>query len=205
MPLLSLEIRLEVDVVLTRQRARQIGALLGFSQLDQTKIATATSEIARNTVQYAGGGRVEFAVENGTSPAMVIRFRERGSGIKDLQAILDGRYESPTGLGLGIIGARRLMDRFAIESTPGSGGVVVMTKTLPARSESVSPEEFGRISRELARSAPRGLLDELQQQNQELLIALQELRDTQSEIAQMHTPRARRDEPRCGGALCRAG
>ncbi len=187
MPLLSLEIRLEVDVVLARQRARQIGALLGFSQLDQTKIATATSEIARNTVQYAGGGRVEFAVENGTAPAMVIRFRERGPGIKDLQAILDGRYESPTGLGLGIIGARRLMDRFAIESTPGSGAVVVMIKTLPPRSEGISPEEFGRISAELARNAPRGLLDELQQQNQELLIALQELRNTQSEIAQMHT------------------
>ena len=63
MPLMNLEVRLELDIVLARQRARQIAGLLGFAQLDQTRIATATSEIARNTLQYAGGGRVEFSVE----------------------------------------------------------------------------------------------------------------------------------------------
>ena len=65
MPLLTLEVRLEPDIVLARQRARQIAGLLGFAQLDQTRIATATSEIARNAFQYAGGGRVEFLVELG--------------------------------------------------------------------------------------------------------------------------------------------
>ena len=65
LPLLNLEIRLEVDIVLARQRARQIAALLGFAPLDQTRIATATSEIARNAVQYAGGARLEFIVESG--------------------------------------------------------------------------------------------------------------------------------------------
>jgi signal transduction histidine kinase/CheY-like chemotaxis protein len=187
MPLLNLEVRLELDIVLARQRARQIAALLGFAQLDQTRIATATSEIARNTVQYAGGGRVEFAVESGSSPALLIRIRERGPGINDLHAILEGEYVSSTGLGLGINGAKRLMDRFAIESTPGAGATVSMAKTLPYRATGITAQELGRISAELAKHAPQGLLEELQQQNRELLNTLQELRNSQAEIAQMHS------------------
>ena len=187
LPLLNLEIRLEVDIVLARQRARQIAGLLGFPPLDQTRIATATSEIARNAVKYAGGARLEFIVESGPVPGMVMRIRERGPGIPDLEAILNGEYQSPSGLGLGIIGAKRLMDRFDIESTPGAGSSVVMAKTLPARAAAITPHEVGRIAGELARPAQQGLLDELQQQNQELLSALQELRVSQSEIAQMHS------------------
>src|SRR5262245_9525807 len=103
LPLLNLEICLEVDVVLARQRARQISGLLGFGPLDQTRIATATSEIARNAVKYAGGARIEFIVESGPLPAMLMRIRERGPGMPDLQSILSGEYESSTGLGLGII------------------------------------------------------------------------------------------------------
>jgi signal transduction histidine kinase len=187
LPLLNLEVRLEVDVVLARQRARQIAGLLGFAPLDQTRIATATSEIARNAVKYAGGARLEFIVESGPGPAMVMRIRERGPGIPNLQAILDGQYESSSGLGLGIIGAKRLMDRFDIESTPGAGSSVVMAKNLPAQTDAISPQDVGRIAGELARPAQQGLLDELQQQNQELLNTLQELRSSQSEIAQMHS------------------
>jgi signal transduction histidine kinase len=187
MPLLNLEIRVEFDIVMARQRARQIAALLGFALLDQTRIATATSEIARNAVKYAGGGRVEFSVESGTTPAFVIRIRERGPGIKDLQQILDGQYVSSSGLGLGIAGARRLMDRFAIESLPGAGATVLLAKSLPNRTTALTPQELGRISSELARNAPQGLLEELQQQNQELLNTLQELRESQAEIAQMHS------------------
>ena len=187
MPLLSLEVRVEYDIVLARQRARQIAALLGFALLDQTRIATATSEIARNSVRYGGGGRVEFSVETGTAPSYVIRVLERGTGIKGLQKILDGEYVSATGMGLGITGARRLMDRFVIESSPGAGAVVLMAKSLPLRAIAITPQELGRISAELARNAPQGLLEELQQQNQELLNILQELRDSQAEIAQMHS------------------
>ncbi len=187
MPLLNLEIRLELDIVLARQRARQIATLLGFAPLDQTRIATAVSEIARNTVQYAGGGRIDFLVESGSVREFEIRFRTRGAGIKDLEAILEGQYTSPTGLGLGIVGAKRLMDRFTIESTPGAGATVLMAKTLPHRTDKITPEELAHISAELARHAPQGLLDELQKQNQELLNTLQELRHSQSEIAQMHS------------------
>ena len=188
MPLLNLQLRVEYDIVMARQRARQIAALLGFALLDQTRIATATSEIARNSVQYAGGGRVEFGVESGPAPAFVIRVLERGPGIRDLQQILDGQYVSSSGLGLGIIGARRLMDRFAIESEPEAGlASVLMAKNLPNRTVGLTTHELGRISAELARNAPQGLLEELQQQNQELLNTLQELRESQAEIAQMHS------------------
>jgi signal transduction histidine kinase len=186
-PLLALEVHLEPDIVLARQRARQIAGLLGFSHLDQTRIATATSEIARNAVQYAGGGRVEFLVESGPKAAMLIRVRERGPGIRDLQAILDGQYISSTGLGLGIVGAKRLMDRFAIESGPAGGETVSMAKILPHRTGATGPQEIARISAELARRPPQGLLEELQQQNQELLNTLQELRDRQAELSQLHS------------------
>ncbi len=184
--LLALDIRQEPDVVLARQRARQIAGLLGFPHLDQTRIATATSEIARNAFLYAGGGTAEFLVEQGASPSLLIRVLERGPGIENLQAILDGDYVSSTGLGLGIIGARRLMDRFEIANSPGGGVTVTMAKSLLKRSVDLSPQELSRISAELARNAPQGLLDELQQQNQELIRTLQELRDRQSEVVELH-------------------
>jgi signal transduction histidine kinase/CheY-like chemotaxis protein len=187
MPLLNLDLRLEVDVVLARQRARQIAGLFGFTPLDQTRIATATSEIARNALQYGGGGRVEFLVESSSAPALLIRVRERGMGIKDLQTILEGQYVSQTGLGIGITGAKRLMDRFAIDSMPGAGSTVSMAKILPNRTVPLTPHELGRISADLAKNAPKGLLEELQQQNQELLNTLQELRESQAAIDQMHS------------------
>jgi signal transduction histidine kinase/CheY-like chemotaxis protein len=187
MPLINLELRIEADIVLARQRARQIAALLGFAHLDQARIATATSEIARNAIQYAGGGRVEFVVETGAAPKMLIRILERGPGINDLNAILEGEYISPTGLGLGIIGAKRLMDQFAVDTGAAAGATVSMSKTLPSRTSNITPQEIARLSAELARQAPSGLLAELQQQNQELLNTLQELRDRQAEIAQIHS------------------
>jgi len=186
-PLLSLEIQLEGDIVLARQRARQVAGLLGFAQLDQTRIATATSEIARNAFQYAGGGRVQFLLEAEPRPALVVRIRERGPGIRDLQAILEGRYASETGMGVGILGARRLMDAFAIETAGGSGASVSMAKRLPPRTATLTPQELARIAAELVRNPPQGLLAELQQQNQELLNTLQELRERQAEFAEMHT------------------
>src|SRR3954449_3994985 len=105
MRLLTLEIRLEGDALLTRQRARQIAGLLGFTLLDQTRIATAASEIARNAFEYAGGGTVEFLVETDMPPKLVIRIRERGPGVENLQAFLDDQAAVPTGRGVGILGA----------------------------------------------------------------------------------------------------
>src|SRR5262245_60887692 len=105
-PLLTVEIRLEQDVVLARQRARQVAGLLGFDAHTQTRIATAVSEIARNAFGYGGGGKVEFLVE-GTAPAnLLVRVCDRGPGFRDLSAVLEGRYTLPTGMGVGVCGAR---------------------------------------------------------------------------------------------------
>src|SRR5262245_46743436 len=136
--ILSMELRGEHDVVLARQRARQIAGLVGLDSQDQTRLATAVSEIARNAFQYAGGGRVEFLVD-GTG-ALVVRVRDAGPGIEGLAAILDGRYRSPTGMGVGILGVRRLMDRFHIESAPGAGTTVELGKTLPRGAPLAGPD-----------------------------------------------------------------
>ena len=122
-PILTAAIEHESDVVAVRQRARRLAELLGFEAQDQTRIATAVSEIARNAFGYAGGGRVEFALDGAAHPqVLVIRVVDSGPGIGDLDAILGGRYRSATGMGLGIVGARRLMDRFEIASAPRAGG-----------------------------------------------------------------------------------
>lgn len=186
LPLLTLDVRLEPDVLLARQRARQVAGLLGFALLDQTRIATAVSEIARNAFQYAGGGKVEFQVNPGPLPGLLIRVQERGPGIKDLQAILDGQYDSSTGLGVGILGAKRLMDQFEI-GLSANGVTITMVKGLPKRTSPLTQHDLARVSSELAQYRPQGLLEELQVQNQELLRTLQELRDRQAEIAELHT------------------
>lgn len=188
LPLLSLEVRLEPDIVLARQRARQIAGLLGFHPLDQTRIATAVSETARNAFEYAGGGRVEFLVESGLPAGLSIRVRERGPGVKGLDPVPGGPYGSAPVGGQAASLTKRLMDRFDVEqATPSGGAVISMVKVLPKRTAPFTPKDLTRVADELARQAPRGLLEELQQQNQELLRTLQELRDSQAEIAHLHT------------------
>src|SRR5262245_3412669 len=154
--LLTVAIQYEQDVVIARQRARHIAALLGFDGQDQTRIATAVSEIARNAVTYGRGGRVEFRIEGTTSPQiLLVRVDDQGPGIADLPRILEGRYQSPTGMGLGIIGARRLMDGFEIDSAPGRGTTVVLKKLLPRRAPLVGSQMTADIAQALARNDPQ--------------------------------------------------
>ena len=170
LPLLSVTVSREHDVVGGRQRARQLAALLGFDLQDQTRIATAVSEIARNAVGYGGGGRIDFSVEGQTRPQIfTIRVWDRGPGIADLDTILSGRYQSSTGMGLGIIGAKRLMDAFDIDSAPGRGTSVILRKLMPRRADMVTPAAAARIADSLAKRTPRDAVEEVQQQNQELL------------------------------------
>ncbi len=97
---------------------------------DQTRIATALSEIARNALGYAGGGKVDFLLRRGARPSLVVRVRDSGKGIENLSSILEGRYVSPTGMGLGIAGARRLMDTLEVQTAP-TGTTVTMDKAVP--------------------------------------------------------------------------
>jgi signal transduction histidine kinase/CheY-like chemotaxis protein len=181
--ILTLAIRYERDVVLSRQRARQLASLLGFDAQDQTRIATAVSEIARNAFTYAGGGKVEFALEGATLPqVLLISVTDEGPGIAHLRTILEGEYRSETGMGLGIVGARRLMDRFDIESVPGKGTHVSLKKLLPRRRGLLSPKMLADVADQLARQQPEDPVQEIQQQNQELLRALEELARRQEEL-----------------------
>ena len=185
--ILSVTIKYERDVVLARQRARQIAGLLGFDPQDQTRIATAVSEIARNAFSYARGGKVDFRVEGVTPPqVLVVRVTDDGPGIADVRRILEGRYRSSTGMGLGIVGARRLMDQFNIEADPGRGTTVTLKKLLPRRAPLSGALDVGRIADELARQKPQDPVEEIQQQNQELLRALEELGKRQDELGALN-------------------
>ena len=185
-PIVTIEIRFEHDVVLARQRSRQIAAMLGFGHQDQTRIGTAVSEIARNAFQYAGGARVEFSVEDVPEPGMFITVKDEGPGIADLQLILDGQYTSSTGMGLGIVGARRLVDAFDIQSALGEGTRVRLGKKLLAKQGSIRPQIIARIATELAKRAPESPLEEIQQQNRELLRVLEELRARSAELERLN-------------------
>jgi anti-sigma regulatory factor (Ser/Thr protein kinase) len=182
--ILFIEITDERDVVAARQRARQISGLLGFDVQDQTRVATAVSEIARNVLIYAQGGTVEFAMDLASPQSLVIRFGDRGPGIRDLSAILNGEQGLVEGTAakLGIISARRLMDAFDIQSSPGSETLIQMRKDLPKRAATLTACDFANISAELTRQGPENPLDEIKQQNRELLHSLEELSHSQQEL-----------------------
>ena len=176
----------EHDIVLARQRARQLAAILGFDRREQTSIATAVSEISRNAFDYGGGGKVAFAIARDVAPAeFVVTIIDDGPGIPDIDAVLTGRYSSPTGMGLGIVGTRRLMDRFEIENLSGGGTVATFAKVLPAGTDTRSMQP-GAIGEALAKETFGGPVGELQQQNQELLRALDEVQGQQEELTRLN-------------------
>jgi serine/threonine-protein kinase RsbT len=117
------------QIVMVRQTVRERAIELGFSLVDQTKIVTAASELARNTIQHGGGGAVLIeAVNDGARRGLRLTFRDSGPGIPDVaQAMKDG-YTTAGGLGLGLSGARRLSNEFTIDSAPGQGTCVVITR-----------------------------------------------------------------------------
>src|SRR5579862_5666552 len=183
--LLTMDVRYEHDVVLARQRARTIAASLKFDVQDQTRIATAVSEIARNCFEYGGGGSVGFQVDNSAQRMFLINVQDKGRGIRNLADILDGKYVSPTGMGLGMIGAKRLMDHFHVQSESGKGTVVTLGKLVPAKFTRLSEADLNALLSSIERK-PEDPYDELEQQNKELMRTLEELRERQSELAQLN-------------------
>ena len=120
------------DIVLARQAGHELARDLGFSLTDVTMIATAISEVARNITSYAGYGAIRVAVQNREGrQALVVRAEDEGPGIADIERALEDGYSTGRGLGLGLPGARRLMDRLIVKSAPGRGTVVEMWKWIP--------------------------------------------------------------------------
>jgi signal transduction histidine kinase/CheY-like chemotaxis protein len=185
--LLLVALEREPDIVLVRKRTRRLAELLGFERQDQTRITTAVSELARNAFEYAGGGRAEFRVrDDAPAHALEIIISDKGPGIADLDAVLSGSQPSEKGLGVGLRGARRLMDAFHIESPPGLGTTVRVAKSLPARAPAVNRAMLTRIGQALAADEPADPVDEIRRQNQEMLAQLQELQDRQEALTQLN-------------------
>jgi serine/threonine-protein kinase RsbT len=122
------------DIVEARKAGHQLALDLGFSLTDVTMIATAISEIARNITSYAGRGaiRVTIADREGRK-ALVVRAEDQGPGIADIERAMEDGYTTGRGLGMGLPGARRLMDRLFVESTLGQGTTIEMWKWVPPR------------------------------------------------------------------------
>ena len=182
LPIVTAYVRQAKDWIGARQRAQIIAETIGFSPQDQTRIATAVSEIARNAFEYAGTGKVEFTAHTAGTQSLAVRISDEGPGIQDLDLILAGRYRSQTGLGIGITGSRTLMDDFTVDTRLGKGTVVELRKFLPRSAPVITHEVLSRVNDALTRR-PEDPLDEAHHYNQELLRTLDELSRVNRELS----------------------
>jgi serine/threonine-protein kinase RsbT len=118
----------ESDVVMVRRRVRETATRLGFSLVDQTKVVTAASELARNTLIYGHGGEMELTTLNGPRIGLRLSFQDHGPGIPDIALALRDGFTTGNGLGLGLGGAKRLVNEFEINSRPGEGTKVTVIR-----------------------------------------------------------------------------
>ncbi|MGW1740339.1 anti-sigma regulatory factor [Nocardia sp. NPDC001965] len=125
-------VKMSNDIVTARQAGRELAEELGFTLTDRTMISTAISEVARNITSYAGSGEIRLQVdERDGRRALVVQAKDQGPGIIDIARAMEDGYSTGLGLGLGLPGAKRLMDGMAIESAPGAGTLVEMWKWVP--------------------------------------------------------------------------
>jgi signal transduction histidine kinase/DNA-binding response OmpR family regulator len=186
MHILAVHLQDEHDVVLARQRARQFAEFLTFDTQEQTRIATVVSEIARNALNHAGGGNIEFFLEGQQSPQiLLIRISDHGAGIAMLPQMPAGQSPSPSGLGLGLLAAYRLMDQCDI-ATSSHGTTVTLKKLLPRGAPVVTTRHLMQFTDSLSHRTTQNLLEELRQRNQELLHTLEALRTKQEELVHLN-------------------
>lgn len=127
-----LQIKIEADVILARVKAKAIAEAIGFGYMDQTRIATVVSELARNALEHAGGGQITIKqIDNLKKQGLEIRVEDHGPGIENLELALEGGHSTKGGLGFGLSGSRKLMDAFQVRTETGKGTVVTGTKWLP--------------------------------------------------------------------------
>ena len=124
----SIAVCSESDIVAVRRRVRELANQVGLSLVDQTKLVTAASELARNTVVYGGGGTLQLESLNGPRTGVRLIFTDQGPGIPDLELAMRDGFTTGTGLGLGLGGAKRLVNEFEIQSIVGRGTKVALTR-----------------------------------------------------------------------------
>jgi signal transduction histidine kinase len=180
----SVSIVQEVDVVTCRQSAKQIAAWLGLSPLEQIRFATSVSELARNIYQYAGEGVFHFdlvANAKGALSGLCFAAEDKGGGIVEIERILDGSYVSPTGMGIGLRGAQRLMDQFDIQ-TSSSGTRISACKAIHPPRPFPGEARIQEIRRQLQNEGVADPYVELQVRGAELLLTTAELQSKQQEL-----------------------
>jgi signal transduction histidine kinase len=176
-----------MNLVTLRDRTRQVGELFGLDKLQRTRFITAVSEIARNTVQYAGEGTVTFLFHSADVPGnggqrLSAEVADKGPGIKDLAAVLAGRLNARGEQPLGIAGSRRLVDHLAVECPAAGGTLVSLSMSLPKSMARLSGGDVASRVDQLARRKPQSPMEELEQQNREMLFTLDELQARQKEL-----------------------
>jgi serine/threonine-protein kinase RsbT len=125
----TLNIQTSIDIVLVRQAVRQMAVEIGLSLVDQTKIVTAASELARNTLEYGGGGTLKLEMlQEGRKRGLRLTFEDQGPGIPNIEMALKDGFTTGSGLGMGLGGAKRLANEFEIQSAVGEGTRVVIVR-----------------------------------------------------------------------------
>ena len=187
--LLLMPLQREQDVVLCRNRARIIAAALGFDRQQQVRIATAVSEIARNAFRYASRAGAEFLFVRkrtlkGMRQSFVTVVHDRGPGIPDLPLILAGTHQGVTGVAMGILSAKRLMDSVHIET--GASGTTVRLEQELSRIVDLEALDLQGITAEVSRPSQVKPLEELAEQNQELIATFDRLNAQRAELEKMN-------------------
>lgn len=183
-PILSMKLQQEQDVVSARQRARQVAALLGFDTHDQTRLATAVSEVVRETIGHVGRGSVDFTLEGKTVPQLlVVYIHGEGTRARAFARAVQEETHGPQHVGL--ISAQRLVDRFQIETT-SRGVLLCLRKLLPKSVPFITSARLQDITCVLARQQAHDPLEEIQRQNQELLQTLEALRERQEDLVRLN-------------------
>jgi signal transduction histidine kinase len=174
------------DIVAARQHARRMAELLGFDRQAQTRVATAVSEIARNAYYHGGGGEVEFLVDAPQRPEHFwVQVSDRGPGFTDLQSTLSGQHEASGTRGTGLVHARRLVDRFEVDSKPGGTRVRLGQRIPRAAAAKLTAQALDAIEAQWpgARTDPLAALHE---QDREIIHSLAELQERQAEAIRLN-------------------
>lgn len=186
LPLLTSSVASEADVVSARQTARFVAQQLGFDQQDQTRLAAAVSEIVRNALQHAGGARVELVLDDSDGQALQLRISDHGPGIADVEAVLHPASAMEAVAGRGLASVSRLMDSFRIDSAPGRGTLVEISKRAPSSAPRWDTAAIAALTQKLTERDVDSPLDALRQQNNDLLRALEALHLKQNEMRQLN-------------------
>lgn len=179
-PFLNLRVDGENDVIIVRRRTKQFGQLLGMAETEQTRIATAVAEIARNAFQYAGGAEVIYFLDDGAKQYFGVSIKDKGPGIDNLESYLS----SDPNLNRGLQGARSLVDRFDIDSDQ-NGTVVNLRMLLSLGTQTFTTDEIREIGESFSKPAEQTPIDEVYSQNKELLEILTQLQAKQDQIEEL--------------------